>query len=156
MDGTVTRDCLPGPATKGSHVLDAGGDATTLLARAGDGDSLLVAGLVPAPSLRVTLTPEATAVLRESLLRIVATVVGTPDAAVPWIHDAVLAVLRDATDDDRRDARDAVRARWHQAWEAPVTVVTAIASVDAATPAPVAVLLAGAQLGVAKDAYAHA
>src|SRR5690349_20771815 len=58
MDGTVTRGRLPGPAIEGSHVLDAGGDATMLLARVDDGDSLLVAGLVPAPSLRVALTPE--------------------------------------------------------------------------------------------------
>lgn len=157
MDGIAIRGRSARRDAEGSsRALEVGGDATALLARAREGDVLLVAGLVPAPSLRVALTPEATMVLRDSLLRIVATVAATPDAAVPWIHDAVLAVLRGASADDRRDASDSVRSRWHQAWRAPVTVVTATAAVDAATPASVAVLLAGAELGVAKGACAHA
>ena len=130
--------------------------AADLLGRARPGDGLLVASLVPAPSLHCALTPEASAVLHDSLVRIVAAAVGTASAVAPWIHDAVLALMTAASPEECRAAGAEVRARWHQKWQAPVTVVTGTATVDTTTPASVAVCLAGAQLGASKDACLHA
>ncbi len=162
VDPMTTRHDAPGATGPVSvrdpvevRAVDATPVAATLLARAQHGDALLVAALVPAPSLHVALTPEATTVLRNSLVRIVSAVVGD-DLTVPWIHDQVLALLAGASYQDAIDTGDVVRARWHQAWQAPVTVVTAAATVDPSTPASVAVFLAGAQLGTVKDACAHA
>jgi hypothetical protein len=125
------------------------------LAGVAPGDALVILALVPASTLRPALTPEAEALLRDSLRRVVEEVVPDGATVLEWRHGQFLAVLSRTTRAEAGLVAGEIRRRWHCSWTAPVTVASGVSSVDVSTPPATAAMLAGAEVSASKERAAH-
>lgn len=151
-------DALPvAPSTADTDRADASeSGAVDALDRAEPGDAVVIVGLVAAPTLRHTVSPDADALLHESLRRILEETVPDDGRVLPWPHGQFLAVLPRTTRANAATVAGEVRRRWHCSWTAPVAVASGVSAVDASTPATLAAMLAGAELSAAKERATHA